>query len=208
MQQKPKVVDVKVGHTKETRFRGGWSPSVRDPSQFAFKFLPTAPAQKPRVAKAAPPPEPEPIKALQVLSDAPPEATARGALNILDRYRNYRGYISAEGTCYNNVGQIIGYIDAGSGQVGSSDQEYLGWIRQDNVIEDAVEAKLGEIDLGRAYIKNTNGSTIAELDNTGSVTGHAGTFLGQFEGFTYHQMKVIGLYLFLVDPGMLNEVEG
>jgi hypothetical protein len=43
---------------KDTRFRGNWSPSVANPNAFAFKFLPTAPAQKPK-SKNTPPAEPE-----------------------------------------------------------------------------------------------------------------------------------------------------
>jgi hypothetical protein len=42
----------------------------------------------------------------------------------------------------------------------------------------------------------------------GVVTGHIGSFLGQFEGFTYRLLRVVSLYLMLLDPGMLNEVEG
>jgi len=190
---------------EDAKFRGNWSPSVGN--SYGFKFLPTAPAQKPK-PKHAPPPEPEIIDTTPVLTDAPSEANASGALNIRDRYNNYRGYVSAGGICYNNRDQIIGYIDAASGQVDTRDEEYLGYIRQDNVIENAVNEKLGEVDLGRAIIKNERGTTVAEFDNTGSVSGHVGTYLGQFEGFTYRELKIVALYLLLVDPGMLNEVEG
>lgn len=34
------------------------------------------------------------------------------------------------------------------------------------------------------------------------------SFIGQFENFTYRQMKTMALYMLLVDPGMLNEIEG
>eukprot|EP00026_Physarum_polycephalum_P017359 Phypoly_transcript_18562.p1 GENE.Phypoly_transcript_18562~~Phypoly_transcript_18562.p1 ORF type:complete len:198 (+),score=32.29 Phypoly_transcript_18562:94-687(+) len=192
---------------EDAKFRGMWSPRVGSPGGYAFKFLPTAPAQKPKAKGNVPPPEPV-IDSGDVLFDAPKEAYASGALNIKDRYRNYRGYISAEGTCYNNKGHIIGYIDTTSWQVGSRDEEYLGYLRQDSVIENAAEEKMGDLDLGRATIKNTKGSTVAAIDGTGAVTGNSGSFLGEFEGFGYNSMRVIALYLVLLDPGMLNEIEG
>ena len=35
------------------------------------------------------------------------------------------------------------------------------------------------------------------------------SFLGEFESFEgYRHMRLISLYLLLIDPGMLNEVEG
>lgn len=39
--------------------------------------------------------------------------------NILDRMNNFRGYITADGACYNNVGDCIGYIEEGSLEAGS-----------------------------------------------------------------------------------------
>jgi len=53
-----------------------------------------------------------------------------------------------------------------------------------------------------------HGTTIAELDNAGCCTGHSGTYIGQFEGFTFHDMKTVALYLILVDPAMYNEISG
>ena len=45
----------------------------------------------------------------------------------------------------------------------------------------------------------------AEMDNTGCITaGECVSYCGQFEGFTYHDMTIIGLYLVLIDPNMLN----
>jgi hypothetical protein len=42
---------------EDAKFRGMWSPRVGSPGGYAFKFLPTAPAQKPK-SKHAPPPDP------------------------------------------------------------------------------------------------------------------------------------------------------
>lgn len=43
---------------EDTKFRGMWSPKVGSPAGYAFKFLPTAPAQKPKTKANAPPPDP------------------------------------------------------------------------------------------------------------------------------------------------------
>ena len=43
--------------------------------------------------------------------------------------------------------------------------------------------------------------TVGEIQKTGVVTGHAGSFLGQFEGFGYDKLRVVALYLMLIDPG-------
>ena len=62
--------------------------------------------------------------------------------------------------------------------------------------------------MGTGYIKDFNDRIVAELTHSGVCTGHAGSYLGEFEGFSFNQMKIVALYLMLVDPGMLNEVEG
>jgi hypothetical protein len=124
--------------------------------------------------------------------------------------KEYRGYISEDGTCFNNLNDVIGFIDGDN--AGNVDQEYLGAVsgRDSHEIEvqDALDERLGTVDLGRAHFKNSAGSTVVEVENSGVVTGHAGTYLGQFEGFTFHDIKKIALYLFLVDPGMVSEIEG
>ena len=119
---------------------------------------------------------------------------------------DYRGCITEDGECYNNVGTLIGFVS--EPEAGNPDSEYLGCIRSDDVIENAIGDTLGRLDPGRAYISNEQGSTICEILGTGEVRGHAGTYLGQFEGFDYHDMRTIALYLLLVDPGMLSEIEG
>lgn len=43
---------------EDAKFRGMWSPRVGSPGGYAFKYLPTAPAQKPKTKGNAPPPEP------------------------------------------------------------------------------------------------------------------------------------------------------
>lgn len=57
-------------------------------------------------------------------------------------------------------------------------------------------------------IKDGNGKIVGEIEGTGECKGHYGAYLGRFNGFGYKHMKMITLYLILLDPGMLNEVEG
>jgi len=151
----------------------------------------------------APPP------AAPVQSSPPDDADV--LLRIVDRMRDYRSCITKDGTCYNNQGQIIGYIEGGE-SAGSVEMAFLGDIQEAvsgnwNIRDDS-ETVVGEIDPGKATVIDAKGSTVAELTNAGECTGHAGTFIGQFYGFSFNEMKIIGLYLMLIDPGMMNEIEG
>lgn len=94
-------------------------------------------------------------------------------------------------------------------------------MRSDDVVENNLGVKVGSLDMGLAYIKDEKDATVCEILGTGEVKGHMTTYLGQFEGFDYHDMKVVALYLLLIDPGltifimfvvtkagMLSEIEG
>jgi hypothetical protein len=41
-------------------------------------------------------------------------------------------------------------------------------------------------------IVDSGGSTVVEMSSRGECTGHAGSFLGRFEGMTFQHMKVGG----------------
>jgi len=192
-------------HSPEVKFRGMWSPNIRVPNW--QPFLPTAPPQKPKVVNACPAAVPVVTKK-KVLTGPPPEAQKEGCMNIWDRMKHWRGYIDAEGTCYNNVLDIIGYINQDSGEAGSADSEYLGRLRPDWVIENNLEQVVGYLDSGRAYVKDYQETTVAEVKATGEVAGHMVSHIGQFHGFNYHRLNTIALYLLLIDPGMLSEIEG
>ena len=221
---------------KDSKFRGTWNYASRTPTFNAFQFLPTPPPQKPRTApppeveeceeavaalsvtEAAPPVDVEACEEAvedeaELLEDPPPDADVM--CTIRDRDGNYRGYIANDGECRNNRNALMGYINADSGQCGTADEEYLGCISEvsafndsDCVIEDAIEETCGTLDMGTGYLKDTNDRIVAELESSGVCTGHSGSYLGEFEGFSFNQMKVVGLYLMLIDPGMLNEIEG
>jgi hypothetical protein len=208
------------GGQPEVKFRGQWTAIIRDGPTFnAFSFLPSPMAQKPRtqkkVAEAAPKEEEEEEEEvaeeeeeLPLLYEVPEGREV--LLSILDRYSNYRGYIDLEGGCFNNLDQNIGFINVDAEQAGTADLEYLGSVHNTfagNYIEvhDAVDDMCGTLDLGTCYLKDATSITVGEVMATGVVTGHSGSFLGQFEGFSYAMLRVIALYLMLIDPGMLNE---
>jgi len=139
-----------------------------------------------------------------------PPAGAEVRLIVDDRYSNYRGYIAEDGACYNNRDQLIGYVNDSNGEAGSTELEFLGrsvdaasgdWLE----VVDDMEDLCGVVDLGHGYLKDHQHTTVAEVDKRGCVSGHSGSYLGQFHPFTYHDMKLLGLYLMLIDPGMLSE---
>mmetsp|Transcript_47947 Transcript_47947/g.133740 ORF Transcript_47947/g.133740 Transcript_47947/m.133740 type:complete len:81 (-) Transcript_47947:86-328(-) len=63
------------------------------------------------------------------------------------------------------------------------------------------------IDLGSMGIKDNQGSTIAEIDQSGVVVGNHGSQLGKFENFSFQEIRVVAMYIMLIDPGFLNERE-
>jgi hypothetical protein len=106
----------------------------------------------------------------------------------------------------NNAGVTIGWVSGN--EAGSAESEYLGQIRSDMHIENALGEDVGTLDLGRGYIADAAGNTVCELQGTGEVRGNGQTYLGQFEPFSYHDMKTVALYVLLIDRGMLSEIEG
>ena len=146
----------------------------------------------------------------ELLEEPPSDADV--LCTVLDRKRDFRAYIAEDGEVVANSGQVIGYINIDDCQVGSADMEYLGCgkIGADETqftILDSNDVELCDLDLGSCRIKE-DGTTIAEIDGSGAISGHAGSFLGEIEGFGYAHTKIIALYLCLLDTGMLNEVEG
>ena len=215
----------------ESKYRGTWNYASRTPTFNAFQFLPTPPPQKPRtkppvveeceeavaalsIGEAATVEEPvEELEQGELLEDPPADADVM--CTIRDRNGKYRGYIANDGECRNNRNTLLGFINADSGQCGTADEEYLGGISEQSafndaecIIEDALDEQCGLLDMGTGYLKDFNDRIVAELSHNGVCTGHSGSYLGEFEGFSFNQMKVVGLYLMLVDPGMLNEIEG
>jgi hypothetical protein len=125
-------------------------------------------------------------------------------LKILNRDKDYEGWISEEGTCFNRFGDIIGFIWGTA--CGGSEEDFWGSIESD-IVYNAIDTRVGEVVMDRGWLRDGTGRTIAEFDRMGAFIGNSGVFGGQFEGFSYHKMKVVGLYLLLVDSTLLNEYE-
>jgi hypothetical protein len=125
---------------------------------------------------------------------------------IVDKYREYRSYITNEGTCVNKWGDVIGHIALDSEEVGSPDMEYWGNM-ESNVLYNALERRVGVLKTDKAWLEDAMGNTVCEIDRTGCISGRAGSFLGEFVGCNFHDMQLIALYLFHVDDDMLVEFE-
>lgn len=180
-------------------FRSHWNPTIHDATKNAHRFLPTPVPVAAKVEEAPPVERSQPL-----LRQPPPEAREPGALCILDRYNDYRAYIAADGAAYNNRGQLLGYID--SDQVGDPTMGYLGCINADHQIENEDDDVIATLDPGTVRVKDGDGLSVASMNNAGqsmpsfpfsfiswltcAVDGENGTYLGQFEGFTYHHMRV------------------
>jgi len=191
------------------KFRGTWNYVITDRPAFnAYSFLPTPPAVKPRGQdKAAVEEEDE-----GELRHEPPD-DAEVFITVKDRFGDYRGYIAEDGECVNNRDKTIGYINREDYTAGSREEEYLGCLQDqisgdECVVEDAMDERCGMVHLGHATIKDNQGSTVAEIHGNGIVVGNQGSQLGEFEGFTFNEIRTVGLYMMLIDPGMLNEIEG
>merc|ERR1712063_15632 len=118
------------------------------PTLNPHRFLPTPVPSKP-ISKIVEPPVFQ-----EVERETSPPTCARdpGAFCVLDRYNDYRAFISPDGTCTNNANQLIGYINIDESQAGSGDSEYLGCVNADWQVEDDEDVPVGQIDPGRALV--------------------------------------------------------
>ena len=206
-------------NSDKKQYRGaGWDIQVNGPAFNAYSFLPTPPPVRPRgEEKQELDEEQEEVveeeeEEEHELRYEPPEGVDV-LLCIRDRFGNYRGYITEEGECVNNRDKTIGWINRDEGTAGTNDEHYLGTCidqlsGNECVVEDALDERCGSINLGTATIHDNQMSTVAEFEANGSVVGNHGSGLGKFEGFSYPEIRTVALYLMLIDPGMLNEVEG
>ncbi|KAH9251552.1 hypothetical protein BASA81_010591 [Batrachochytrium salamandrivorans] len=142
----------------------------------------------------------------ELLSEPPSHLKVR--FLVLDRYKNYRACITVEGDCYDNRGNILGYLNFASFEAGSKDEDFLGGLIEsqfDNVcqVRDDTDEMVAYLDLGTRSIRGLQGNTLVDFDSDGVVKHANGTFLGEFRGAQgYHNMRELTLYLVLLDPGM------
>ena len=98
-----------------------------------------------------------------------PEATdqwnAENGLRVIDRSRRIRCTIKTDGTVEDGCGNILAYIEP-NGEVGSAEMDYLGKAQNGQVL-DRNDQFIGAYDVGRGLVRNSGGSTIAELSKAG-----------------------------------------
>lgn len=76
--------------------------------------------------------------------------------------------------------------------------QFLGFFKGGQVVN-AQEDVAGEYDMGKGYIKNSQGSVIAELSKGGLVMGNRGQTVGRIEGFSFEKMPILAAFIILVD---------
>jgi hypothetical protein len=143
-----------------------------------------------------------------------PPADIDVVFKVIDREKEYRACVATDGTCYNNLGDVIGFLNLDAYEAGSASEMYLGCIVEnqfDNVVQvrDYEDELVGYVDLGTHTIRNREGGTVADFESGGIIKHSNGTYLGQFEGARgYHNIRELSLYLMLLDPGMCSDVSG
>lgn len=130
---------------------------------------------------------------------------------IRDRYREYKGYIAPDGTCFNACDETIGYINIEDGTAGDKSEQLLGSIidqlvEDECVVENASGDRLASVNLGSSRILDNQGSTIAEFDATGHVVGNHGSSLCHVEGFNFGKIRTAALYMLFIEPTLLKEM--
>ena len=102
------------------------------------------------------------------------------------------------------AGTILAYIEA-NGEVGDAGMNYVGTAHPgSHQVVDHDDIVVGEYDPGRGYIKDAQGSVVAELNKEGVIKDNAGQSIGKVEGFAYEHMNLMAAYLLLVDNALLQ----
>lgn len=202
---------------KESVYRGNWQAQIETYTGFGrARYLPTP---QPVIKQK----EPEVVKEdddattthngeRQRLLCPPPGRDVK--YSIVDREKDFRAWIEADGACFNNLGDVIGYLNLEDKQAGSVDEMLLGYVQEsrfDNVatLLDADDTVIARVDLGTHVIRNAQGVPVVDIEQGGVVKHQNGTFLGQFSGAKgFHAMREIALYMVLLDPGMCSDVSG
>ncbi|KAL1521767.1 hypothetical protein AB1Y20_021421 [Prymnesium parvum] len=123
-------------------------------------------------------------------------------MRILTDGRLVRAIIKSDGEVVDGSGVTLAFIEE-SGEVGSDEMTFLGTFNSGQVIN-AQETVVGEYDLGKGYVKDPQGSVIAELSKEGYITGNRGQTAGRVEGFSYDQIPKLAAYMCLVDMAFVK----
>ena len=130
--------------------------------------------------------------------DATDQWNSEDGLRVIDSSRKIRCTINTDGTVADGCGKVLAYIEP-NGDVGSAEMDYLGKASNDLVL-DRNDQVVGAYDVGRGLVRDSGGSTIAEVSKEGVVLGNSQMQAGWVEGFTFDAMQTLAAYLHLVDP--------
>jgi len=218
--------------TNQSAFRGTWQANLEKPERFGMcKYLPVAPPPREPEREAAQDDEPdvEPMEK-ENTSQQQQTTTTTGSwvvgermlappsgvpiwITVMDRNRDFRSFITKDGTVVNAMGQTMGFVNANTREVGSASENFLGAVlanKWDNLyqIRGHREQLIGYIDMGTASVKDCQGATVVDLESGGVIKHPNGTYLGQFKGISgFHDMEIIALYLTILDYSMTGMVE-
>jgi len=118
--------------------------------------------------------------------------------------RKVRATIAEDGEVLDGAGNTLAYIEV-NGEVGDPGMNYVGKAHeQAHQVVDHEDKHVGDFDPGRGYIKDGQGSVVAELNKEGVIKDNAGQSIGVVEGFSYSKITTIAAYFLLVDKELLR----
>ena len=125
-------------------------------------------------------------------------------MRLLTPERMVRAIIAEDGEVVDGIGTTLAFIEA-NGEVGDSQMNFAGKALHGAAqVVDHHNVFLGEFDPGRGYIKDSQGSVIAEFSKEGKLTNNSGQGIGAVEGFSYSHVATLAAYFLLVDPAYLR----
>mmetsp|Transcript_46735 Transcript_46735/g.77361 ORF Transcript_46735/g.77361 Transcript_46735/m.77361 type:complete len:610 (+) Transcript_46735:86-1915(+) len=172
---------------------GRATPPVSSATTLAVPTEANKIATRERAISAAKPNMLDAPEALEVWDD-------RNGLRFVDEKRRVRAIVAGDGEVKDSTNATLAYIEA-NGEVGSHEMEFLGAVKENSgQVIDRQDQCIGEFDQGRGYVKNPQGSVIAEISKEGVVSGNGGMTAGYIQGFSFESMYKVAAYILLVDP--------
>jgi len=124
-------------------------------------------------------------------------------LRVLTAGGLVRAVVLPDGEVRDGTGRTLAYIEA-NGEVGSHEMEFLGRVhRTAGTVCNRRDEHVGEVDIGHGYVRNAQGSVVAEVSKDGSVSGNGQRTAGYVQGFTFEAMPRLAAYVLLVDPAFV-----
>ena len=120
--------------------------------------------------------------------------------------RMVRMVISEDGEVKDGTGATLAFIEA-NGEVGDAGFTYVGKAHHGaSQVVDANDVVVGDFDSGRGFVKDAQGSVVAEISKEGHVTNNGGQGIGAIDGFSFALIGTLAAYFLLVDPAFVRTV--